>query len=216
VVQLPDQLEVLPPGQQLVDGRVLAGQPDRRPQRNGVPHDVETGDPRVPGVRLQQGGEDPHQRRLARAVRAEQAQHPPGLNVQTHADERLDRTERLAQVLDLDHGVGPRQPARLADHGGRGHLHPLVLRPASCSPSRSTLLRIMNSSCSSRRRNQARCPCQIVLLDHAIDPPRVATSQVRGRHRIPVIRHTRDNAGRMGPRRRQVHESAAGPRFVCR
>jgi hypothetical protein len=45
MVQLPDQLEVLTPGQYLVDGRVLADQPDRRPQRNGVPHDVQTGDP---------------------------------------------------------------------------------------------------------------------------------------------------------------------------
>jgi len=39
----------------------------------------------------QQRGEDPHQRRLARAVRAEQAQHPTGPGVQAHAGERLDR-----------------------------------------------------------------------------------------------------------------------------
>jgi hypothetical protein len=45
VVPLPDQREDLTPGQHLVGGRVLAGQPDRRPQRNGVPHDVQAGDP---------------------------------------------------------------------------------------------------------------------------------------------------------------------------
>jgi hypothetical protein len=111
-----------------------------------VPHDVETGDPPVPGVRPQQRGEDPHQRRLARAIRAEQAQHPPRLDVQTHADERLNRAERLANALDLDHGVRPRQRARLADRGCRRHLNPLVLRPAIRSPSRSPMLRIMNSS----------------------------------------------------------------------
>jgi len=43
-------------------------------------------------------------------------------------------------ALDLDHGARPRQPARPADRGCRRHRHPLVLRSAICSPSRSTLL----------------------------------------------------------------------------
>src|SRR5207245_6448660 len=30
---------------------------------------------------------------------------PPGLDAQAHVDERLDRAERLADALDLDHGV---------------------------------------------------------------------------------------------------------------
>jgi hypothetical protein len=46
--------------------------------------------------------------------------------------------------------------------------------------------------------------------------PRVATSQVRGRHRIPVIRHTGTTQDGMGSRRRRVNEGAAEPRFARR
>ena len=78
VVELPDHLEVLEAGQVLVDGRVLAGEPDLGPQRRGVPDDVEAGDARAARVGLEQRGEDPHRGGLARPVRAEQAEDAAG------------------------------------------------------------------------------------------------------------------------------------------
>jgi hypothetical protein len=59
-------------------------------------------------------------------------------------------------VLYLGHGVCPGQPARPADCRCR-HRHPLVLRPGICRRSCATLLRIMISSFSSRRRSESRC-----------------------------------------------------------
>ena len=72
VEQPAEQLEVLAPGEHLVDRVVLAGEPDPVADLGGVARDVEAGDPRAPGVGAQQRAEDPHRRRLARAVRAEQ------------------------------------------------------------------------------------------------------------------------------------------------
>jgi ABC-2 type transport system ATP-binding protein len=94
---------LLLPGQHLFDGRVLAGQPDRRPQRNGVPHDVQAGDPRVPGVRrenLELVGRLYH---LGRAERRQRA-------------ERLLEQFQLAGAADRPGGGlrpgDPRRPAR--------------------------------------------------------------------------------------------------------
>ena len=70
VVELPDHLQVLEPGQVLVDRRVLAREPDLRAQRRRVALHVQARDARAAGVGLQQRREDPHRRRLARAVRA--------------------------------------------------------------------------------------------------------------------------------------------------
>ena len=53
----------------------------------------------------------------------------------------------------------------------------------------------------------------IGLLEHAIDRLRVAVRQVRGRHRILVIRHVETMQDEMGSRRRRVNESGAEPSF---
>jgi hypothetical protein len=84
---------------------------------------------------------------------------------------------------------------------------------ATWSPSRSALLRIMNSSFSFR---QLVVQCHVVLLDHAIDGPGVATRQERRRYRILVIRYTGRMRDGTGSRRRRMNESAAEPRFVRR
>jgi hypothetical protein len=55
--------------------------------------------------------------------------------------------------------------------------------------------------------------CRVVLLDDAIDGPGFANRQVRGRHRVQMIRRTGTTPGGMGSRRRRVLESAAEPRF---
>ena len=103
VVEPPDHLEVLEPGQVLVDGGVLAGQPDRaraprRPRRT-------TSRPRTcapAGVGPQQRGQDPHHRGLPGAVRAEQAQHRALGDGQVHPVERGGVAEALHQSFDRD------------------------------------------------------------------------------------------------------------------
>ena len=57
--------------------------------------------------------------------------------------------------------------------------------------------------------------CHVVLFENAIDEPRVATRQVRGRHRVQVIRRTGTTPEGTGSRRR-VLESAAEPGFARR
>jgi len=95
-----------------------------------------------------------------------------------------------------------------------------VNRPRSaavtCSPSRSTFCasRVPPSHLTGAAKLVVQC--DVVLLDHAIDGPSVATRQMRGPHRILVIRHTGRMPDGMGSRRRRVNESAAEPRFARR
>src|SRR6266568_1480255 len=91
----------------------------------------------------------------------------------------LTPVDRHHREADGGEGHRRRVTKRTACTGHDRHLcaHG-VTRPGSaavtCSPSRSTLLRIMNSSFSSHRRSEAVVQCHVVLLDHAIDGPRVA------------------------------------------
>ena len=96
--------QVLPAGQVLVDGRVLAGQADDRAQLLGLAHDVEAADGGAPGVGPQQGGEDAHRRRLAGAVRAEQPEDAALGDGQVEPVERAHLA--LPRAVDLDQAFG--------------------------------------------------------------------------------------------------------------
>jgi hypothetical protein len=76
LVQPPEHVEVLEPGQVLVDGRVLAGQADALSDLVGLLGDVEPGHHRQALVGLEQRGQDAHGRRLAGAVRARAGRAP--------------------------------------------------------------------------------------------------------------------------------------------
>ena len=65
------------PGERLVEGRVLGGDPDVAADCRGLAHDVEAGDPCLPAVGHREGREDPQRRRLAGAVRAEETDDRP-------------------------------------------------------------------------------------------------------------------------------------------
>ena len=104
VVEAAHHLEVLLAGQVLVDGRVLAGQPDVRAQPGRIPHHVEARDLRRAAVGRQQRREDAHRGRLAGAVGTEQSQHRARGRAQVDAAQRLDVAVRLAQAVGLDCG----------------------------------------------------------------------------------------------------------------
>jgi hypothetical protein len=102
VVQPPDELEVLPAGELLLNGRRLAGQADRAAHRGRRADDVVAVHQGPSGVRQQQRGHDAHGGRLARAVRPEEAEHRPVRNGQVDAAQRAHVPERLGQSLHQD------------------------------------------------------------------------------------------------------------------
>ena len=71
---------------------------------------IEAEDLGAASVALQDRGEDPHGGRLARPVRAEQAEHAAGRNREVDAVDGDNRSEPLLEVLDDDgvvHGLTP-------------------------------------------------------------------------------------------------------------
>ena len=114
VVEPPDHLEILEPGQVLVDGRVLAREADLGPQRGGVALHIEPGDPGRSRIGLEQGGEDPHRGGLAGAVGAQQAEHTARAHGEIDAVEGPNRAVRLLEPLDNDRIIG--HAAKLGQH----------------------------------------------------------------------------------------------------
>jgi hypothetical protein len=112
--------------QQAQDFRDQVGQRDRRGDRGGGgPRDhaqpeAEQGhdgqieaagqdralDERMARRRGVQAQDDPQGRGLARAVRPEEAGHPPGTHRETQPVDCGDRAEPLGDLVDLDHGRG--------------------------------------------------------------------------------------------------------------
>ena len=104
MVEPADHLQVLLAGQILVDRRILAGEPDHRPDLVRVGHHVLAEDPRGPGVRRQQGGQDADDGGLARAVGSQQTQHTALRDVQIHPGQGRRLLELLDQRANLDRG----------------------------------------------------------------------------------------------------------------
>ena len=101
--QLADHDEVLPPGEQVIEGRVLCGHADRAPYRGCLRHDVVSGDPRVTAVGDREGRQDAHGGGLAGAVGAEHAQDGSGRHLQAYPGESLRFPVTLGEGLGLDH-----------------------------------------------------------------------------------------------------------------
>ena len=106
LVEEPDELEVLSSGEQLVNGGELSGEADQRAQSRGVRDHVAAGHRGASAVRSQQRRQDAHERRLARAVRAEQREHLALLGDEVEVGEGLCGPEPLADSLDFDHRHG--------------------------------------------------------------------------------------------------------------
>jgi len=99
VVEAAEQDQVLPAAEDLVDGRVLAEQPDAVADLRGLADHVEAGDPGPAAVGPQQGGQDPHRGGLAGAVGAEQPADRALGDGQVEAVEGVGRAVALAQPL---------------------------------------------------------------------------------------------------------------------
>ena len=95
----PDHLQVLEPGEVLVDGRVLAGEADLRTQLGGVVDDVEADDSGLATARRQQRGQDSHRCGLAGAVGPEQPEHGTRLDLEVDSAQRFNLLVGLAQPL---------------------------------------------------------------------------------------------------------------------
>ena len=132
VVEPTHHHQVLPACEVLVDGRVLAGQPDRAAHALGVGGDIDAVDRGPPGVGGEQRGEDADGRGLARTVRPEQPQHRPGRDLEVHTVERTDLArsarEHLDQAFSVDgcHALIQPQPSdtRTPTHRPTTFAHP--------------------------------------------------------------------------------------------
>ena len=102
--QAPEHLEVLAAGQQLVDRGELTGQGEQLAHARRLGDDVVTEQLGPSRVRLEQRRQDADERRLARAVRAEQAEDHALRNLQVDAGERRRRPEPLDHAPDTDCG----------------------------------------------------------------------------------------------------------------
>ena len=104
-------VDVLPAREVLVDGGVLAGEPDGAADRIGLGDHVVAEHRGASRVGAEDGGEDAHDRGLARPVRTEQAQHGAGLHLERDAVEgaHLAVGEDLDEVVGLDGECGIRR-----------------------------------------------------------------------------------------------------------
>jgi hypothetical protein len=102
VVEPPDQLQVLPAGELLLDRRRLPGQADQPPHRGRLPDNVAALDKGPALVRDQQRGKYPHGCGLASAVRAQHTEDRPPRHRQIDPAQRAYLSERLDQALHQD------------------------------------------------------------------------------------------------------------------
>jgi hypothetical protein len=102
VPQPGDHHEVLPPGQDLVDGRELPGEADGLSHVSRLRSDIEAVDAGSARVGLEQCGQDVDDRGLAGAVGAEECEDAPARHVEVHTREHLQVLVGLPQSVDLD------------------------------------------------------------------------------------------------------------------
>ncbi len=184
--QAPEHLQVLPPGQQLVDRRELPRQADQLADSGRLPRHVAAEDLRPARIRGQQRGQNADQRGLARPVRAQQAKHHPRRNLEPGAIQRHSRPEALDHTLD-PHRRHRRTTSVHPGHRARSGLDPARAVGTPAQPGGSVRGSI-------RRRNLLVVRCHVDLLHRAArvcrGRLRLAARQVIGRHRIVVIRQS--------------------------
>lgn len=149
VVQVGHEAQVLGAGEEVVDGRDLAGDADGGADGVTVVGDVVPGDADGARVGPEQGGQHAHRGGLAGAVGTEQGGHRPGGDGEVDAVEHelgaLLRRVGLAQTGDVDR--------RCEGRGGHGVLQVGVGRRAQV---RVRAVRLRRAG-DGRRRRRSRC-----------------------------------------------------------
>ena len=106
VEQAAEHLQVLPSGEDLVDGRELPGEPEQLANGRGLVHHVAPEYLRAPRVRREQRREHAHERGLPGPVRPEQPEDRPLRDVEVDSRQRNRRAEALDHALDVNGGSG--------------------------------------------------------------------------------------------------------------
>ena len=104
LVQSPEQPQVLAAGEVLIDCRVLTGQADEPADLVGLANHVESGNGGASGIGLEERGQDPDGRGLARAVRAKEPEDGPLGDLEIDTVEGVNLA--LAALVDLDQALG--------------------------------------------------------------------------------------------------------------
>jgi len=99
-----DEVQILPGGQVRRRRLDLGHDPDEGLDLHRLPHRVDPEDARLPGGRPQLARQDAEHRRLARAVRPEQAEELARLDRQVNPAKGHDVSERLREAAGL-HGA---------------------------------------------------------------------------------------------------------------
>jgi hypothetical protein len=110
VEQTPEHLQVLAPGQQLIDRRELPRQADQLADSASLTRDVVAQDLRPPRIGRQQRGQNANQRGLARPVRAQQAKHHPRWDLEPGAIQRHGLPKALDHAFDSHRRRGRSKP----------------------------------------------------------------------------------------------------------
>src|SRR5690606_36693489 len=97
--------EILPARKDLVDRGELAGQRDRLADPPGLVDDVVPVHARGARVGRDERRQDPHERGLARAVRAEERDDAPGRHVQVYPAQHAQVAERLLDASYPQRGL---------------------------------------------------------------------------------------------------------------
>jgi hypothetical protein len=106
VPQVGDQHEILPPAEDLVDGRELSGEADGLSDVRRLRGDVKSVDASSPRIGLEQRGQDSDERGLACPVRAEQGENVATSDLEVHTAQHLQLLVRLLQPMHVDSGRG--------------------------------------------------------------------------------------------------------------
>jgi hypothetical protein len=102
------ELEVLSPGELVVERRVLEDEADALAHTSGILDDIDAGHASRARGRREQGAEDGDGRGFPGPVRAEETEYLPVLDLEVNASHRFQLAVSLDQALGLDHSIWPR------------------------------------------------------------------------------------------------------------
>ena len=111
-----EEVEVLGDGRVRVDAGVVGHEARDPPHLLRMVHDRVAADARIAALRRVERRQDPHRRRLAGAVRPDEAEHLAALDAERHVVHRVDAVEVADQPVELEHRRRSWLPLGPAEH----------------------------------------------------------------------------------------------------